>query len=77
MMLHKKSFQNFGIKSTNSMKSFHPFLSLRVQTTGNELNELNEKLQGLIKNLDEIYIKIEEENMQQETLFHMKQTIRE
>lgn len=64
IQVHKKSFQNLGIRSNlNPMKSFHPFISLRVQVTTNDLGEMNEKLSVLLKSLEEIYVKIDEEQM--------------
>jgi hypothetical protein len=56
--------------SINSMKSYHPFMSLRLSTTGVELHELNGKMTVLVKGLEDVFIKIEVEELEREQLTH-------
>jgi hypothetical protein len=54
-----------------------PFMSLRLQTTGNELTELNEKMAELIKDIELTSFKFEEEDLRNDSLKHMKSYLKE
>eukprot|EP00347_Sterkiella_histriomuscorum_P012370 403368847 len=72
---HKKSFNTFQFMSINSMKSFTPFMSLRVSITGNDIEELSDKMRQLIDKLDKISTQQDEEDYQIDVLKQMKQEL--
>ena len=54
-----------------------PFMSLRLQTTGNELSELNKKMNDLIQSIELTSFKFEEEDLRKDSLNHMKADLKE
>ncbi len=56
MLQHQRSFQTFSLSPTNPMKSFQPFLSLRVSTTGADVEDLSLKMQELYEKIEKIFI---------------------
>lgn len=76
-MLASKTITVFKVTTANSQKSFMPFMSLRLQTTGNELTELNDKMTELIKDIELTSFKFEEEDYRNESLKLMKTALKE
>ena len=52
-----------------------PFMSLRVATTGNELQELNERMVDLIAKIEGVHRQCESEDLDNESLKHTKKTM--
>jgi hypothetical protein len=76
MAQHEKSFTVFNSTTANPMKSYTPFLSLRVSTSGYEPDELNSRMTELIISLEKVFTIIEEEEMMTDTLKYMKLDLR-
>eukprot|EP00347_Sterkiella_histriomuscorum_P021484 403333819 len=69
----KQSFNHFRLKPTNPIRNFMPFMSLRVQTNGYDVQELNQKMSQLITKMNEMNNLAEREDLDNESLKYMKQ----
>ena len=73
---NEKSITLFRSSSSNPMKSYTPFISLRVSTNSYNPDELNSRMTELIFKLETVYTSLEEEEMMTDTLKFMKNDMR-